>query len=670
MRRPRSLCLLAPLALATAAPAAVPGHFIEIDSYDLRVALHPAEDLLEVQASLEIANRTFYPLEAMDLYFHQAAQISAARINGAPASFEITGSRQEGAKWLTFRLDPPVPVDATVHVGVDYTLAIYERGLAGQIEPGATTVLTETHWVPYLHDFRSEHGADIAPAHLVITVPPDETAVFPGHLLREERAETGVTTEWRSDLAIQPVVISGRYRTVEEERRGQRAVGYLFADMEASQEVAMRALLRRGLEICEHFADLYGPLPEAPLRIAAADRPGGYGLPRCLLLNRGTFDFEGEIATDTFEFLAHEIAHSWYPGLMHPRARGWGIMTEGLATYSAALAVEHFLGADAAREVWRRNQQRVASEKEPRPLIEGGTGALIYHRGAHWWRTLERLLGRERLHGLLRTFTQEHAMSAVAFDDFFAWLNEQTPERDLVPVFDWMLRTNDLANVAVDGAPVITPNPAGGVSAEITLVATGLEGLPFDVEVQGEGGVVVRREAVIGPERRQRLTLALPGPVSAVVLDPDAWLLQSQCQDDRWPRERGAEAFYRRAAAAWREGDFQAGLEPIAQALARQPENPQYHLMAGLLLEGVDDLGGAMEHLTRALDLLGESSDITRAWLLVALGRVSLKLDRIDDARAHWFQVQRTEKTARAHAEAQAGLRALDEALSAAPASP
>jgi len=114
-------------------------------------------------------------------------------------------------------------------------------------------------------------------------------------------------------------------------------------------------------------------------------------------------------------------------------------------------------------------------------------------------------------------------------------------------------------------------------------------------------------------------------------------------------------------AAMWRQGEYQAGLEPIAQALARQPENAQFQLMAGLLLEGTGNLRDAYDHLELARGLAPEGSDsITRAWVQVALGRVCKQLGLVDDARGHWFQVMNTEETRTAFAEAQAALRQLD----------
>jgi hypothetical protein len=657
----RIALLLLPLLLVSGrVTAAVPGYFLDIDGYDFDVRLTPQDDLLQVQSSVEITNHTFYPLDVMDLYFNQGAQFEDVRVNGQPASYEVTGSRQEGLKWLTFHFDPPIPVDDTVSVQVAYSVAIYARGLT-QIEPGATTVLTESKWAPHLHDWDSEYGGDYAPVHMVLHVPPDETAVMPGNLLREERTPEGNTFEWESGLTILPAVVSGRYRTVEVDEGGSHAVGYLFTDMGASEEAAMRTILTRALDIYNFYTELYGPLPEAPLRICAwAREGGGYGMPRCLLLERGTFDFQGEPSVDKFNFLAHEIAHSWFPGLLRPRARGGGLMTEALATYSASLAVEHFMGPDKGRASWQRSQQRVAAVEKPAPLIQGGAQDLVYHKGAYFWRTLDRHLGHERLIGLLRTFAQSHRLESVPFDDFFAWLKEQTDDPWLDDLFRWYLTTNELANVGVDGPPKVESN-GQGVSVEITVSTSGLAGLPFDVEVHGEDGSVVRKTATIGAGSVQRVVVAMSSPPVSVALDPDLWLLQSRYSDDHWPREQGAMGFYRHAAAAWRRGEAEAGLEPIAQALARQPENPQFLLMAGLLLQQTGDLPGAREQLTAALDHAPEGNDsVTRAWTLVALARVSHALGAIDDARAYLFQVPDTDETRDAYAEAQGLKKALN----------
>ena len=75
-------------------------------------------------------------------------------------------------------------------------------------------------------------------------------------------------------------------------------------------------------------------------------------------------------------------------------------------------------------------------------------------------------------------------MKAIPFDEQFAWLDEQTPDVDLVPLFDWYLRGTDLANVGLEGAPRMRPHPEGGVVAELEIVNEGLAGLPFDLQIR------------------------------------------------------------------------------------------------------------------------------------------------------------------------------------------
>lgn len=676
----RSLSLGLPaLALPLPAPAAVPGYFLEVMGYDISAELRPGEDTIRVDATLTIANHTFYPLEVIDLYLNGTAQVAGALVNGAEAAFENIGSRGDPVRRLTITLSPPVPVSGEVSISADYAVTYFERGSGAQIEPGATHLLVESRWTPFLHEWDSEYGGDFAPARISLRVPGDEMAVMPGTLVREQREGGTALFEWESGLSVIPAFASGRYRTVALESTSEtEAIGHLFEDMPASDDEAMRTLLTRAVEISGFYTALYGPLPPAPLRIAAVDRRGGYGLPRCLLLERQTFDFDGEPSRDTFEFLAHEIAHSWFPGLLRPRSVATGMPSEALASYSAALAVEHFLGPEAARAVWRGYQQDYASlDVADEPLLSQYPGsrtygASTYKKGAFFWRALEQRLGRERLTGLLREFAQAHPFEAIPFPDLVDWFKAQAPDSDLDAFFRWWLQGTDLANVGLRGEPRVTAQGAG-VHVELTLDQSGLPGTPFEIEARLADGQRVRQPFTITAGATQTVSLALPAAPVEIALDPDRWLLQSRYQDDAWPRELDAMGHYRVAARAWRRGDFAAGLEPIAQALARQPENPQFLLMAGLLLHGTGDTRGARDHLEQALEHADESDrSITRAWTLVALGRVCRELGLNDDARAHWFQVMDTGATSRAHGEAQSLMAEMDRALglTAAPASP
>jgi tetratricopeptide (TPR) repeat protein len=676
MMRGLSLLLLIGVMATAIGAAPVPGYFLEIESYDLEVRLLPPEDRVEVEATLRIANHTFWPLEVLDLYLPFRAEVVSCEIDGDVAKVDETPLRADELRQLTFHPRPPIPIDESFSVKIRYAQTFLERSGAAQIEPGASHLTIDAKWVPFLHQFGSSYGVDYAPTHMRVTVPADETVVMQGRVEEIARTADTVTYDCATSLSAMPLLISGRYRTLEVDREGKRAVGYLFDDMDPAADTAMRTLLERGLEILDFYTSLYGPLPgDEPLRIVAADLKGGRGYPRCLVVARDTFDFEGEPDRDKLEFLAHEIAHTWFPGLLRPRARAAGLPTEGLATYSAAVAVEHFMGEAEATRIWEKNQREVSEyPRAPHPLIdEGSTTALTYHKGAYWWRTLEWKLGRGRLTGLIRSFAQENALHAIPFDEQFQWIDEQTPDVDLRPLFDWYLRGTELANVGVESAPR-TRARDGGVTAEVEILQSGFAGLPVDLEIRVEGGERIRHSVALTDAPSQRVSIDLSGEPLEVSLDPDRWLLQSRYGDDHWPRERDAMGYLRMAASAWRLGRSEEGLEPIAEALARQPENPRIHFTAGLLLLDTDDPSGALEHLLRARELYEEQEEADsegsvstpvgmstgQAWMLVALGRAYHAMGMIDDARASWYQVPATDATRRAQLEAQLLMGMLD----------
>lgn len=663
MRRIISLALMFGLTLS--AGAAVTGYFLEIESYDMDVTLHPDIDQIDVVASMEIVNHTFQDLETLDLYVHYRAEVTSAIVDGKEGKFDNIGIRNEGVRQLAFELEQPLAVDDTIQVSVTYTVAFLQESDESNISAGATHLLIGSSWVPFLHRGDSQYGIDYAPVHAVVRTLPNETVVMPGTLLREERGEECAEFEWQSHLAIFPMLLSGAYRTVEvTDDEGRQAVGYLFEDMPESADESMRLLLTEGLQILDVITEMYGPLPDAPLRISSAHMNGGMGFPLCLVLSADTFDLEGEVDRQTFEFLSHELAHSWYPGLLRPRGVPMGLTTEAMASYTAAVVTEQMMGEDASRRTWDRYQEEVRrDEANTIPLLEQGSNPrTVYDKGAYWWRTLERRLGRERLWSLWRTYTQEHALESVPFGEIYDWMNEQTPDIDLTELHDWYLRTNEIANVGIGRAPHSRPNADGGVTVDLDLTAEGLPDLPLDIEIRLAGGTVVSREVTLG-DVEDGLEIELPAEPIEVILDPGRWLLQAHAGDDRWPREQDSAAFYREAAAAWASGNSEAGLEPIAQALARQPENPQFLLMAGQLLVDAGYAQEARELLEQARELLESRGDesITRAWVLVALGRACQEMGLIDDAKAYYFQVPATEVTRRAHAEAQILLAAISD---------
>lgn len=244
------------------------------------------------------------------------------------------------------------------------------------------------------------------------------------------------TTRW--------FLVAGR-KNGHELRRGD--LGVVVAE-EATAGPFLDALER----ITTELEGWYGRRPSRTLTVVEVPFDGGFSGIGLIVVHGGAVrsflegDREGA-------FLAHEIAHQWFGGVLDST----NAIREGLATYTA-LRYERARSAERG-ELYRERLLEMASRARPGRTIREITRAdgwrdyeaVAYARSALVFDRVREQIGDDRFHALLRRWVSTASVTqAMSFDEFLAPLDEIAPELDVDPFVartvdaDWDPRTNEV----------------------------------------------------------------------------------------------------------------------------------------------------------------------------------------------------------------------------------
>jgi hypothetical protein len=132
-----------------------------------------------------------------------------------------------------------------------------------------------------------------------------------------------------------------------------------------------------------------------------------------------------------FEVVAHEIGHQWWAMQLKPAfAEGGGVISEGLAWYSAMQLVKKEKGREALRQFMSLMRQ-----PNPWPPIRTGLPLLRamdpwanYRKAPYAMFALSEYVGEDRVNGALRTLVEKKKSSLATTLDMYRELQAVTPD--------------------------------------------------------------------------------------------------------------------------------------------------------------------------------------------------------------------------------------------------
>jgi aminopeptidase N len=283
----------------------------------------------------------------------------------------------------------------------------------------------------------------------------------------------------------------------------------------------------------ELFTRLVGPFPYEKLaHLQSATRFGGMENASAIFYSDQAFARR----TMSTGLIAHETAHQWFGDAVTEREWSHVWLSEGFATYFAALWTAHADGDSAFRAVMRRGADALLADTlvARRPILDTAATDLLgllndnnYAKGAWVLHQLHGLVGDSAFFQGIRRYFQIYRDSTALSADFARVMSEAAGT-DL----DWYFRQALLQ----PGYPVLAVRwryQGGAVELAIRQAqepAWGTYRLP-GLEIRVDG--TIHRVDVAGRETRH-LIRGLRRPPRNVVVDPAGWwLLQASVSAER-----------------------------------------------------------------------------------------------------------------------------------------
>ena len=291
------------------------------------------------------------------------------------------------------------------------------------------------------------------------------------------------------------------------------------------QDADHGASFRRAADMVAWYSELIAPFPYDKLaHVQSSTRFGG-------MENVGAIFYPEQSiheARDIELTVAHETAHQWFGNAVTESAWSHLWLSEGLATYFAALYFEHAEGSEAFREIMERYRTGyLRSDDSVTPIVWPAEYNLFellnannYSKGAWVLHMLRRRLGDEAFFEGMRTYYRRHEHGLALTTDLRGAL-EAVSGASLEVFFDqWVFQPgHPMLNVLWDWSD-------GVVAVQIRQDQPSswpTYAFPLDLAFVSSSGIV-RHTAVI-ESRGAIIRLDLPERPTDLLVDPDVDLL-------------------------------------------------------------------------------------------------------------------------------------------------
>ncbi len=220
-----------------------------------------------------------------------------------------------------------------------------------------------------------DYPNDKAASETIITVPAGQSVVSNGKLLRVTRGAGLATYDWSEPVPHSSYLISiaaGQWTELRQH------LGRLPVDAYVPYGVSLaRASRSFGLtpDMIGFYSRVFGlDYPYAKYaQVAAHDFPGGLeNISATTLTDLTLHSAAGEPDESSIGLVAHELAHQWFGDLVTERSWANAWLSEGFATFGAALYAGHHGGPHAYRyQIWLdQHAARAEDRRYRRPIVD------------------------------------------------------------------------------------------------------------------------------------------------------------------------------------------------------------------------------------------------------------------------------------------------------------
>jgi aminopeptidase N len=282
---------------------------------------------------------------------------------------------------------------------------------------------------------------------------------------------------------------------------------------------------RPARDAMDFYSETIGPYPYQKLANVQAAGGGG-GIENASAIFYGETTVGRGPATN---LIAHEIAHQWFGDSVTEKDWDDVWLSEGFATYFTLLNTEHYEGRDAFVAGLKRLRDGVFRAEKSNPGVavrhdnlsdmKKVLNRIVYEKGGWTLHMLRGQIGTEKFWTGIRDYYQRYRDSNASTDDFRRVMEENSGA-DLGWFFEqWLNRP---------GSPVVQGTWHYDSAAKRVDVELGQSNPPYRLPLQlgiSVEGAAPRIEKIELTQKQQHFQIASDKEPSAVVLDPDTWIL-------------------------------------------------------------------------------------------------------------------------------------------------
>jgi aminopeptidase N len=531
------------LLILLAAPLAAQQPRFDVLDYHFTLDLPDTGKRIVALAELTVVKRGGADSLALDLVGMTVVRV---RVGTQPSTFAYDGR--------SLRLPVGRVAGDTLKISIDYAGDVADGLIVSTDSAGRWMAFGDNwpnrarHWVPGV-----DHPSDKATVTWTVWAPSNRVVIANGSLVSERTlrswdfpsgaaASAGprTLTEWRETKPIPTYLMVIAAAPLVKYDLGRTACGLAEAGGCVAQMIYtlpeqarfMPSGFAEADSIVTFFSRTFGAFPYEKLaHLQSLTRFGGMENASAIFYSDGAFR-RGNVG---YGLIAHETAHQWFGDAVTEADWPHLWLSEGFATYLAALYTEKSRGDSAFRAQMTqiRNTVLNAPVVAQRPVIDTIETSLMallnansYQKGGWVLHMLRTELGPTAFLTGVRRYYEQYRHRTATTDDFRRVL-EQVSGKDLRAFFDQWLRR--------PGFPEITGewkhDPATRTFS-ITISQSGRLGMfdvPVEIEYVEAGGAVrrgsMRIAASSGPAVFSIAGDGLSAPPRSVRLDPDVKLL-------------------------------------------------------------------------------------------------------------------------------------------------
>lgn len=634
-----------------------PSRVYHVENYRIRLKIFERQGRIagaETVTLRPFANhfQRFY-LDSSGLAIQSVERLPAA---AAAAAIPLHFVRTDPKLWIT--LDRPAARGQTLRIRIFYSAAPHGRGLTFIRPTARHPQLWEVwsygwpennhYWFPCW-----DYPNDKATSETIITVPAGQLVVSNGHLAGVRHEGAWTEYDWVESVPHSSYLISiaaGTFREIQQ-HLGTLPVDY-FVPPYVSPARALRSF-HLTPDMIAFYAHVYGvPYPYGKYAQVAAHHFGG-GLENISATTLTDTTLHSARADPDFpstELVAHELAHQWFGDLVTERSWASVWLSEGFATYSAALYLDHHQGPKAYRyQIWL--DQNAARNEDlhqyRRPMVDrhylrpwGMMGATTYQKGAAVLAMMRDVLDRgltgrappavpspqEPFFRSLQRYLQVHRARNVDDADLLAAIRRATGQNLHWFFHEWIYRGGfPQYRVRADYRPADRSEAVTIRQTQERNAVTPLFRMPIELGFDGADG---QRKLVTVEDRERQQTFVIPLGFQPrfIAFDPHDRIYKTldfpQPLASLAAAAQSAPAMMTRLWAAQQLGqrgasNRQKAVAALQPVLARDP----FYGVRIMAAQSLGRLGGAAAEKI-LLASLGQRNSRVRAAAVTALGRL------------------------------------------------